>query len=156
MEFWEYLNKVGMMHTGQGRKHPLHVEYVHVGACLGFIQDVFTEAILSHPKLSLERKMAVVKAIGKVLWIQNDLFAKWYVRDGEEFAEQMGEIEVEREGYLHGRKVLSTEREAEGEGEKTEAANGGCLFAGVVSGLQQADSSSSLPSGHPEVRSHEA
>jgi hypothetical protein len=156
MEFWEYLDKVGMMHTGQGRKHPLHVEYVHIGACLGFIQDVFTEAILSHPRLSLERKMAIVKAIGKVLWIQNDLFAKWYVRDGEEFAEQMGEVEVEREGFLHGRKVLSMEDEAEGEGEKTEVASGSCPFARVASRAQQADISSDLPSGHPEVTSHEA
>lgn len=27
----------------------------------------------------------MVKALSKVIWIQNDLFAKWYVRDGEEF-----------------------------------------------------------------------
>ncbi|KAG8411125.1 hypothetical protein J3458_016235 [Metarhizium acridum] len=39
MEFWEYLDKVGMMHVGLGRKHPLHIEYVHLGTCLGFIQE---------------------------------------------------------------------------------------------------------------------
>lgn len=149
MEFWEYLDKVGMMHTGQGRKHPLHVEYVHIGACLGFIQDTFTEAILSHPRLSLERKIAIVKAIGKVLWIQNDLFAKWYVRDGDEFSEEMEEVEVEQEGYLHGLKILSMEEEGDAEksgvdGAATSAANGGCPFKGVVSAAQEVNASSEM------------
>lgn len=70
-EFWEYLDKVGMMHVGQGRKHPLHVEYVHIGVCMGFIQDILFEAILSHPRLKLDMKIAMIKALTKVLWIQN-------------------------------------------------------------------------------------
>ncbi|KAI0486874.1 Protoglobin-domain-containing protein [Xylaria cf. heliscus] len=77
MEFWYYLDKVGMMHVGRGREHPLHIEYVHIGACLSFIQDTLTEALLSHPRLRMEKKVALVKALGKVIWIQNDLFAKW-------------------------------------------------------------------------------
>ncbi|KAK8073636.1 hypothetical protein PG994_004535 [Apiospora phragmitis] len=131
-ELWEYLDKVGMMHVGLGRRHPLHIEYVHMGACLGFIQDILTDAIMSHPKLSLPRKTAFVRAIGKVIWIQNDLIAKWHVRDGEEFTahgrkkqqqhnKDDGEGEedddededdddsdtvIEQEGYLHGKKIL--------------------------------------------------
>ncbi|KAK8102652.1 hypothetical protein PG984_015798 [Apiospora sp. TS-2023a] len=120
-ELWEYLDKVGMMHVGLGRKHPLHIEYIHMGACLGFIQDILTDAIMSHPKLSLQRKTAFVRAIGKVIWIQNDLIAKWHVRDGEEFTahgkkKQQQEREeeddddsdtvIEQEGYLHGKKIL--------------------------------------------------
>jgi hypothetical protein len=110
-EYWAYLDKVGMMHTGRGsgKRNPLNVEYVHIGACLGFIQDCLFEAILSHPRLKIERKIAITRALGKVLWIQNDLFAKWYVRDGEEFREQKQDLKVEKEGYLDGRKVLSTE-----------------------------------------------
>ncbi|KAL7622861.1 hypothetical protein AAE478_006540 [Parahypoxylon ruwenzoriense] len=106
LEFWEYLDKVGMMHTGRGREHPLHVEYVHIGACLAFIQDTLTEALLSHPRLRMERKVALVKAIGKVIWVQNDLFAKWYVRDGDEFVEEMEKQNIEPEGFLHGKKIL--------------------------------------------------
>lgn len=99
-----------MMHVGLGRAHPLHVEYIHIGAALSIIQDILTEAILSHPRLHITRKIAIVKALGKVIWIQNDLFAKWYVRDGEEFAgEKEEEIVVEREGYLHGKKILTDE-----------------------------------------------
>lgn len=85
-ELWEYLDKVGMMHVGLGRAHPLHVEYVHLGLTLGFIHDILVEAILSHPKLSLARKTAFLKALGKVIWIQNDLLAKWHVRDGDDVA----------------------------------------------------------------------
>lgn len=128
MEFWSYLDKVGMMHVGQGRVHPLHVEYVHVGVTLGFIQDVMVEAILSHPRMKMERKIALVKALSKVIWIQNDLFAKWYVRDGEEFGEERLVPEVEAEGYLNGVKVLGESGE-----EIEEAGRGECPFKNLAS-----------------------
>lgn len=102
-----------MMHVGLGRTHPLHVEYIHIGATLGVIQDILTEAILSHPRLGLERKIATVKALGKVIWIQNDLFAKWYVTDGEEYTDGVDYGEVEKEGWLNGRKVLGDDVEPE-------------------------------------------
>jgi hypothetical protein len=112
-----------MMHTGLGRSHPLHVEYVHIGAALSVIQGILTEAILSHPRLPLARKIAVITALGKVIWIQNDLFAKWYVRDGEEFSacgvDGIGDGEtpvvVEKEGWLHGRRMLAPEGDEENE-----------------------------------------
>ncbi|EJT75356.1 hypothetical protein GGTG_05293 [Gaeumannomyces tritici R3-111a-1] len=111
MEFWEYLDKVGMMHVGLGRAHPLHVEYIHLGVCLAFIQDIMSEAILSHPRLPMDRKIALVKALGKVIWIQNDLMAKWQVRDGAEFRDDddEGTVVIEDEGYLHGKKILDDE-----------------------------------------------
>lgn len=107
MEFWRYLNKVGMMHCGQERLHKLNVEYIHIGACLGYIQDIFIEALMSHPRLSLQRKIALLRAINKIVWIQNDLFAKWRIRDGEEFADEMSEVIIDdREGYLGDKKIL--------------------------------------------------
>ncbi|CAJ2505482.1 Uu.00g128760.m01.CDS01 [Anthostomella pinea] len=131
MEFWYYLDKVGMMHVGQGRKHPLHIEYVHIGVCLSFIQDTLTEALLGHPRLKMDRKIALVKALGKVIWIQNDLFAKWYVRDGDEFAEESEAPEVEKEGYLFGKKILDDVEE-----EPSDADNGGsCPFSGITKGM---------------------
>ena len=101
------------MHAGLGRKQSLNVDYVHLGASLGFIQDLLTEGILSHPRLKIERKIALVKAIGKVLWIQNDLFAKWHVRDSEQLDANRGrQMNVEKEGFLHGKKVLDTSPES--------------------------------------------
>ncbi|KAK1953513.1 hypothetical protein LY78DRAFT_697824 [Colletotrichum sublineola] len=156
MEFWEYLDKVGMMHVGLGRKHPLHVEYIHLGACLSFIQDVMTEAVLSHPRLPMQRKIGLVKALGKVIWIQNDLMAKWHVRDGAEFSVPGDdEPEIEEEGYLHGRKILGSESDEESgsdaatavaderEGPRSpsklpraSSAGGPCPFSGIAAGVE--------------------
>ncbi|KAK2060017.1 hypothetical protein LY76DRAFT_510886 [Colletotrichum caudatum] len=138
MEFWEYLDKVGMMHVGLGRKHPLHVEYIHLGACLSFIQDVVTEAVLSHPRLSMQRKIGLVKALGKVIWIQNDLMAKWHVRDGAEFAAVLGDgPEVEEEGYLHGRKVIESESDEESGDAAVVDEGGVCPFSGMAAGVKE-------------------
>ncbi|KAF3919932.1 hypothetical protein AA313_de0202937 [Arthrobotrys entomopaga] len=112
MEYWEYLDKVGLMHVGKGRKNPLHVDYVFLGVCLGFIQDAMFEAILSHPRLELYKKIAIVKALGKVIWIQNDLMERWHNADGLEYLDDdnnntgLSDREELREGYLHGRKIL--------------------------------------------------
>lgn len=96
-----------MMHCGQERLYKLNVEYIHIGACLGYIQDIFTEALMSHPRLSLQRKVALLRAVNKIIWIQNDLFAKWRVRDGEEFADEMSEVIIDdKEGYLGDKKIL--------------------------------------------------
>jgi len=101
------------MHVGKGRKNPLHVDYIFLGACLGYIQDAMTEAILSHPRLELTQKIAIVKAIGKVIWIQNDLMAKWHLEDGKEFDDDQPDEEIqaeaaEPEGYINGRRMLGS------------------------------------------------
>lgn len=132
MTFWEYLDKVGMMHVGQGRAHPLHIEYVHIGVTLSLIQDVFFEAILSHPKMKMDRKIGLVKALSKVIWIQNDLFAKWYVRDGDEFTEQRENPSIEPEGYLHGKKILQDGDEAGDDNEEQATVASECPFKSVA------------------------
>lgn len=134
------LQKNRMMHVGLGRAHPLHIEYIHLGACLSFIQDILTEAILSHPRLHMQRKTAIVKAIGKVIWIQNDLMAKWHVRDGAEFAKEGQEVTIEEEGYLHGKKVLESEEGEDG--------GGVCPFSGLRKGV--ADLKVGEPNGSEE------
>lgn len=76
-----------------GRRNPLFVDYLFLGACLGYIQDSFLEAILSHPRLDLTRKIATSKAITKVIWIQNDLMARWHMKDGDEVQDTSTEPE---------------------------------------------------------------
>ena len=127
------------MHVGLGRTHPLHIEYIHLGACLSLIQDIMTEAILSHPKLPLPRKITLVKALGKIIWIQNDLMAKWHIREGvDEFAVNDDEIEVEEEGYLHGKKIVNDEEGgAEDPGTRFESVPAGvCPFSGLEKGME--------------------
>lgn len=122
-----------MMHVGLGRKHPLHIEYVHLGACLGFIQDIMTEAILSHPRLHIHRKTALVKALNKVIWIQNDLMAKWHVKDGAEYATGDSDIEIEQEGWLHGKKVYGDDVAVS----SSPAPAGVCPFTGMGAPVEE-------------------
>ena len=122
------------MHIGKGRRNPLHVDYIFLGACMAYIQDSLFEAILSHPRLDLSRKIAVVKALGKVIWIQNDLFAKWHSLDGLEYQQPEAdaddiELAAEREGYLNGKRFLGKD-------------NASSLSGG--SGSSSADDASSL------------
>jgi hypothetical protein len=81
MEFWEYLDKVGEMHVGSGRRNPLHVDYLFLGICMGYIQDAFTEAILTNTTIELRLRISIVRALGKLIWIQNDLLARWHINE---------------------------------------------------------------------------
>jgi hypothetical protein len=84
---WEYFDKVGIMHTGvagfahRAKKPALRVEYIHMGLLLGYVVDLVIAAVLAHPDLDNETRSAVLRALNKVIWIQNDLFARHYVVD---------------------------------------------------------------------------
>ncbi|KAF9040834.1 Protoglobin-domain-containing protein [Panaeolus papilionaceus] len=87
-ESWEYLDKVGLMHTGtspgflhRAKKPALRVEYIHCGILLGYVEDILVDAVINHPDLDLTTKSAVIRAANKIIWIQNDLFARHYVQD---------------------------------------------------------------------------
>lgn len=86
-KFWEYLDTIGIMHTGvPGFKHrakrpELRVEYVHMGLLLGYVEDVVVKSVLGMDGVDAETKGKVARAFNKLLWIQNDLFARHYVVD---------------------------------------------------------------------------
>ncbi|KAG8696504.1 hypothetical protein FRC08_007109 [Ceratobasidium sp. 394] len=81
---FEYLDKVGLMHTGptafthREQKAPLHVDYTHCALLLGHVHTILTKAVLAR-NLSSETTVETLAAINKVLWIQNDLFARHYI-----------------------------------------------------------------------------
>lgn len=79
--FIKYLDYVGKIHTSQpGKKSKINVEYVHCSALFTYVSSFVVNAIMQAglPK-DVERK--TVLAFNKLLWIQNDFFAKWYVKD---------------------------------------------------------------------------
>ncbi|KIK59842.1 hypothetical protein GYMLUDRAFT_169079 [Collybiopsis luxurians FD-317 M1] len=86
---WAYMDKVGIMHTGvksfKHRNHvsPLIVPYRDCALTLGWVQTVLQTAILklTEEELSSSEKISAVASIGKVLWIQNDLFARHYINE---------------------------------------------------------------------------
>lgn len=98
-----------MMHSGQERMHSLNIEHIHINACMAYIQDIMIEALMSHPSISWRGKIALLRAINKILMIQLDLFAKWRLRDGEEFADEMSLYSVgSREGHIGDQKILGS------------------------------------------------
>ncbi|KAG8749744.1 hypothetical protein FRC11_011081, partial [Ceratobasidium sp. 423] len=82
---YEYLDKVGVMHTGKAgfkhreKKDPLFVDYAHCAILLGYVQSMLTSAVMARDDLSQEVKTATLLAINKIMWIQNDLFARHYI-----------------------------------------------------------------------------
>jgi hypothetical protein len=85
MESWEYLDKIGLMHTGKAGfahrvgKPPLRVEYIHLSLILGYVEDMLINAVITHPDLDIATKSAVVRAANKIIWIQSDLIARHYI-----------------------------------------------------------------------------
>ncbi|KAF2808827.1 uncharacterized protein BDZ99DRAFT_389174 [Mytilinidion resinicola] len=94
-EYWEYLNKVGAMHTGLFRRQPLTVDIIHISMMIGHVQNTLNAAVISAPEIPTDSKVKIVTAFGKLLWIQNDLFSKWFVKDGEEFGESNTKLQYE-------------------------------------------------------------
>jgi len=100
--FWVYLNNVGIMHTGKpGFKHrekrpELRVEYIHMGALLGYVVDIVVGAVMEMEVIDTQMKSRVIRALNKVIWIQNDLFARHYIAgdggSGEGHANGVGVI----------------------------------------------------------------
>lgn len=84
---WEYLDKVAIMHTGQvgfqhrAKKPGLRVELIHMSALLGYVVDIVLETVVKHPDLDNETKAGVLRALNKVIWIQNDLFQRHFAVD---------------------------------------------------------------------------
>jgi hypothetical protein len=113
--FWVYLNNVGIMHTGKpGFKHrekrpDLRVEYIHMGALLGYVVDIVVGAVMEMNEIDNVMKSRVIRALNKVVWIQNDLFARHYI----------GKVEVDT--------VTPPPEVTEG---LTEAMKGSCPFSG--------------------------
>ncbi|KAI5856033.1 Protoglobin-domain-containing protein [Tricharina praecox] len=89
IESWEYLDKVGVMHTGRAgfahraKKPALRVELVHCALLLGYVEDILVGAVMGHPDLDNDTKTVLLRAVNKLLWIQNDLFARHYVADAD-------------------------------------------------------------------------
>ncbi|KAM0748005.1 hypothetical protein T439DRAFT_305175 [Meredithblackwellia eburnea MCA 4105] len=100
--FWEYLDKVGIMHTGapsfkhRVNKEPLKVDLQALSLTLGWVMDVVITIVLNFPRgvISRTQQAAVVRAFNKLIWIQQDLFARHYTRTDEE-----AEAHLQKQGY---------------------------------------------------------
>jgi hypothetical protein len=73
------------MHTGKpGFKHrqnrpDLRIEYIHMNALLGYVVNIVIGAVMEMNAIDTAMKSKVLRALNKVIWIQNDLFARHYI-----------------------------------------------------------------------------
>lgn len=72
-----YMDMAGIVHTEGYGNRTLVVPLVQMNAFLGLLCDVVAERVLS---LDVEdaQKFAALRAVTKVLWIQNDLVSRHY------------------------------------------------------------------------------
>ncbi|ORX52481.1 hypothetical protein DM01DRAFT_1063201 [Hesseltinella vesiculosa] len=83
-----YLDWVAKIHTNTAdKKSKINVDYIHVNALLGFVETTLVGGILS---LELDRatEAAALSAFNKLLWIQNDYFAKYYAAPNNQICEK--------------------------------------------------------------------
>ncbi|KAJ3353602.1 hypothetical protein GGF32_002933 [Allomyces javanicus] len=82
--FIKYIDWVALIHTDNSNKSTsINVEFIHCNALMGFVENVLIGAISDLP-LDADTKKATLLAFNKLLWIQTDLFAQYYVWDGAE------------------------------------------------------------------------
>jgi hypothetical protein len=72
-----YLNFVGKIHTPKAGSKELDVPLVQMNALMGFVADALTATIMSL-NLPREQEAPMVRAFGKLLWLQNDLINRHY------------------------------------------------------------------------------
>ncbi|KAF9301543.1 hypothetical protein BGZ74_006585 [Mortierella antarctica] len=99
----KYLEYVARIHTDTPtKKSKINVDLIHINALLGYVETVLIGGVKS---LNLDRdtEYKAIVAFGKLLWIQNDFFIKFYCRDGAEYlepAETTTTVVVARQGFF--------------------------------------------------------
>ncbi|KAI3642326.1 hypothetical protein MP228_011881 [Amoeboaphelidium protococcarum] len=81
--FVRYLDYVGKIHTDySGKASKIQVEYIHCSALFTYVSSFIVQALMN-ANLPKDVEQRTVLAFNKLLWIQNDFFSKYYVKDPE-------------------------------------------------------------------------
>ncbi|QRV77611.1 protoglobin protein [Ceratobasidium sp. AG-Ba] len=100
-----HTGEAGLKHRKLAGKEGFRVDHIHLSGLLGWTMDQIIVAvspsvyrqlplsnldaqpaqILRHETLPLDKKETIVRSLHKVMWIQQDLFSRHYVRDGEKY-----------------------------------------------------------------------
>eukprot|EP00026_Physarum_polycephalum_P017578 Phypoly_transcript_18842.p1 GENE.Phypoly_transcript_18842~~Phypoly_transcript_18842.p1 ORF type:complete len:197 (+),score=33.45 Phypoly_transcript_18842:142-732(+) len=81
LNFVKYLDYVGKIHTAASTRKagPISVDYIHVGLLFGYVETLLIGAIktFGYPA---DKENKTIAAFNKLLWLQNDLFTRWYIQ----------------------------------------------------------------------------
>lgn len=82
VSYLKYLDWVGHIHTTTPlKKSTINVEYIHCNALFGYLSSVVIESLSKCTEWDDDTRVAIASAYNKFFWIQNDFFAKYYVKD---------------------------------------------------------------------------
>lgn len=57
---------------------------MHMALLLGYVEDILINTIMAAEHIELPTRIKIMGAWSKVLWIQNDLFGKYYAKSVDE------------------------------------------------------------------------
>ncbi|KAJ1933112.1 hypothetical protein EC988_009228 [Linderina pennispora] len=81
--YLKYLDWVGHIHTTTPLKtSTINVEYIHINALMGYVSAVVIDTLQGIEEWDSETRQKIVSAYNKFFWVQNDLFARYYVKEG--------------------------------------------------------------------------
>ncbi len=72
-----YLDFVGKIHTPEAGSKEINVPMIQMNALMGFVSTALLDTIMGLD-LPADQKRAAISAFNKLLWLQNDLFVRWY------------------------------------------------------------------------------
>jgi hypothetical protein len=73
----EYLDMVGKIHTPKAGSKEINVPLVQMNALMGFVSDALTATVFGL-NLPREEEVRTLRAVNKLLWVQNDLITRHY------------------------------------------------------------------------------
>lgn len=73
----QYLDMVGKIHTARAGNGEISIPLVQMNALMGLLSDVLAEALIESP-LAPEATLKTIRALNKLMWIQNDFISRHY------------------------------------------------------------------------------
>ncbi|CAM4842921.1 unnamed protein product [Rotaria magnacalcarata] len=77
--FLQYLSQVGKMHTHKAGATSINVDYAHINALLGYLEHLLIDILWNADNFDDKTRQAIVMAVNKFFWIQNDFFTMHYL-----------------------------------------------------------------------------
>ena len=77
---WEYFDRVGVQHAPKKEGDQPLVDYMQCAILLGWVFDRLIPAVVTHDGIDERQKIKLLTALNKIVWIQNDCFAKHYIK----------------------------------------------------------------------------
>ena len=78
----QYMDAMGRIHKAESHRARLDIPIVHMNAFLGQVADAIA-GLIRGLGLEPDRELALIRAYMKVMWLQNDLVSRHYLRLAE-------------------------------------------------------------------------